>query len=316
MKITKFFKNCPSCNKTLYYADKYKLKRSLLQDTLCQSCFSKKRSCNKDYLKKLSKSIKLSWTKERKIKQSIFFKNFWKNLSIYNKKAICQKMSNSYLLNNRINQSKTNLIKAKNNPLFLTNFYKSIQNQNLVLKRKQNMLKQHLDLNSKLNSKEVKQKRIESFKKNWKNKSIEDKNKILNNLLKTTHSFHSKFRATSKLEIEVFKEIEHLGFEHKGVISGFCIDIKHKTLPIIIEVNGDFWHANPSIYDRNWFNKVNKKFAYQIWEKDFLRVEKLKSIGFLVYVVWEKDIGNKKYINEITELVNKYEKKSTYISAI
>lgn len=57
----------------------------------------------------------------------------------------------------------------------------------------------------------------------------------------------------------------------------------------VIELNGDYWHCNPSLY------KVNDKFnfngevfiAKQIWTRDNERLKKLKETGYDVLVVWE-----------------------------
>lgn len=65
----------------------------------------------------------------------------------------------------------------------------------------------------------------------------------------------------------------------------FDFMIKNK----IIEFNGDYWHANPELYDENYFNKAKNKTAKEIWEYDKAKIECAKSYGFDVLIVWEND---------------------------
>lgn len=60
----------------------------------------------------------------------------------------------------------------------------------------------------------------------------------------------------------------------------------------IIEVNGDFWHANPSKYlaEATLSFPGGRKTAGEIWEKDFQRSKDLISVGYTLLVLWEADI--------------------------
>jgi len=284
-------RSCPSCLKELTYSDKYKLKRAISLNSLCLSCFAIQRAKDKNYINKLSNSIKKSWKEERKSLQSIKAKEYWKNLSLEEKTKIRKKMSENF------NRSKERILKIKefvkklwNDPEYKNKILLSNLNPEVSNKRKNNLLKQLNDPNSKINSIESKTKRINSFKENWNSKTIEERSIILEKFLKTSHSFHSKSRSTSKLEIQVYNSIKHLGFKHKGVVAGYCVDIVHETLPIVIEVNGDFWHANPELYDANWFNNVSKMYAKDIWEKDLNRINKIINSGYKVIIIWENQI--------------------------
>lgn len=65
--------------------------------------------------------------------------------------------------------------------------------------------------------------------------------------------------------------------------SFFIYDIKHKDC--IIEFNGDYWHANPDIFSSS--DKIKNKTAQEIWDKDKMKLELAKTLGFRVLVVWE-----------------------------
>lgn len=66
----------------------------------------------------------------------------------------------------------------------------------------------------------------------------------------------------------------------------------------IIEFNGDFWHANPAIYESDDMlpfptNKgTNHIQASSLWEKDRVRKEALTEMGYTVLTIWERDYKN------------------------
>jgi len=57
----------------------------------------------------------------------------------------------------------------------------------------------------------------------------------------------------------------------------------------IIEFNGDYWHCNPKTYNKNYFHKYLQMFAYEIWEKDKLKIDSIKDVGYNILIVWECD---------------------------
>lgn len=56
----------------------------------------------------------------------------------------------------------------------------------------------------------------------------------------------------------------------------------------IIEYNGDYWHANPKIYNGDYAFK-NGVCATDIWDRDKKKVEFAKQLGYEVFVVWDND---------------------------
>ena len=57
----------------------------------------------------------------------------------------------------------------------------------------------------------------------------------------------------------------------------------------IIEFNGDYWHANPSIYSYDFFNKTVGLYAHELWEKDKIKKECAITNGYKVLTIWESD---------------------------
>jgi len=73
----------------------------------------------------------------------------------------------------------------------------------------------------------------------------------------------------------------------------FCVDIVICGTNKVVEVYGDFWHANPIKYmedDVLPFPHGEKKVAKDIWEKDKNRLNYIRSCGYEVLIIWENDI--------------------------
>jgi G:T-mismatch repair DNA endonuclease (very short patch repair protein) len=92
----------------------------------------------------------------------------------------------------------------------------------------------------------------------------------------------------SLIDIEVQKE------KRVNVIpKEYYADILLPKHDIIVEYNGDFWHANPNKYPEDYYNPKKQLLAREIWELDKIRLEKLKE-KYKVYVVWESDFAKNK----------------------
>lgn len=65
---------------------------------------------------------------------------------------------------------------------------------------------------------------------------------------------------------------------------------------IIVEINGDYVHANPSKYKADDLIIVRKSqyLAKDKWKYDQKRKEALEALGFKVFVVWQSDDLNEK----------------------
>jgi very-short-patch-repair endonuclease len=103
-----------------------------------------------------------------------------------------------------------------------------------------------------------------------------------------------KFGGTSKLERSVYSYIkEHINplVESNVSIGNYIVDILDASSKKIVEVYGDFWHANPKFYIGE--NIINEKMmnipASQKWENDEARIWSLTEMGFRVLIVWEND---------------------------
>jgi G:T-mismatch repair DNA endonuclease (very short patch repair protein) len=99
-------------------------------------------------------------------------------------------------------------------------------------------------------------------------------------------------------------------FSTQFVIKNDCNEDKRKSfiydflLPetkTIIEVNGDFFHANPAIYSKNDVIPLPSGLctAQELWEKDKRKIDFARSKGYTVIVIWEHEI--KYRLNETKE---------------
>lgn len=79
----------------------------------------------------------------------------------------------------------------------------------------------------------------------------------------------------------------------------FCIDGKK----ILIEADGDFWHANPKF----WQNKPLLEVQVTNLKNDEYKNELAKSNGFSVIRFWETDINNNEFESVFVDILQQYE---------
>lgn len=124
----------------------------------------------------------------------------------------------------------------------------------------------------------------------------------------------------SKPHIKIIKFLESKGYiQNEDFISedrytlkafnnelnrDFCPrpDIIFPSKKLVIEIYGDRWHANPNIYDddeiiHTWYGDQT---ANQIHERDLIRENHIKSLGYDLIILWESDI-NKNNFDKLIE---------------
>lgn len=176
--------------------------------------------------------------------------------------------------------------------------------EEMHLIRRNALLKQYNDPNSPWGSGAVKAKTSKSLSERAKN-DHEFKKKLLDKVRNGKRK-----TGTSKLEINFYENIKHLDFLHLREIEDlYQVDILHKKYKLVIEVYGDFWHANPEKYSEDYIvNKKTLKTAKDVWIRDSIRKEKIEKYGYKVLVFWEKDILSKKY--DYVEFISNYIKEN------
>ena len=85
--------------------------------------------------------------------------------------------------------------------------------------------------------------------------------------------------------------LDALGFVPEQKVGHFRCDDVNEALRVIVEVNGDYVHANPKLYKPTakivleWARYTAK----EKWAADASRAACLKRLGYSVFVVWESD---------------------------
>lgn len=109
---------------------------------------------------------------------------------------------------------------------------------------------------------------------------------------------------------EIEKLLDKKGIEYQSEVTGKFIkyneykktnyspivDILIESAKLVIECNGDFWHANPNQYKAKdiFYTWEGQKTANQIWEHDKMRQEHIESFGYKVLVIWESEFNYNK----------------------
>jgi hypothetical protein len=129
----------------------------------------------------------------------------------------------------------------------------------------------------------------------WLNLSDEQKDFLLD---KIYSSIESKVtNCLDKLNITYTKRF---------MVGRKFFDIRIKN--VLIDVNSDLWHANPSIYKENdtlKFPFKNVK-ARTIWQRDLRKKKSAESYGYKIYYIWEndiKDLSDEEMINFIENII-------------
>ena len=110
----------------------------------------------------------------------------------------------------------------------------------------------------------------------------------------------------SSIESKVTNHLDKLNISYikRFMIGKKFYDIKLDN--ILIEVNSDYWHANPNTYKHNDIMKFpfrNIK-ANVIWQRDEIKKQIAESYGYSVVYIWESDM---KDLNDdyLIEFLNK-----------
>lgn len=134
-------------------------------------------------------------------------------------------------------------------------------------------------------------------KKSWNSKSEEGRNNWLNNSIRKSR-IHNK-TGISNLEKSLQPMLNALEITYtiqfrinKSNGSCFYYDYFINDYNLIIEINGDYWHANPLIYKENDIIKypVGYKKAGELWKKDLIKKELAEKKGFSILYIWESEM--------------------------
>lgn len=113
----------------------------------------------------------------------------------------------------------------------------------------------------------------------------------------------SQFSSTFEEKIKDCLDKNNIQYEQQKYVNGRSYDFHIINTDILIEVNGDYWHANPKFYNSD--DKINypggKRLAKEVWDKDMLKKENAEKYEYILIYLWESDINEclkNKTINE------------------
>ncbi|RJQ26408.1 hypothetical protein C4577_03590 [Candidatus Parcubacteria bacterium] len=107
-----------------------------------------------------------------------------------------------------------------------------------------------------------------------------------------------KFRSShsSKAELEVGELLNSWGlapvpqFQIRGFT--YFYDFYIPSLNLILEFNGDYWHANPNKYKSGTlikFMNQDSVLVDEVWERDSIKTKTALDNGFKIVVLWENE---------------------------
>jgi len=97
--------------------------------------------------------------------------------------------------------------------------------------------------------------------------------------------------------------------ENEHVVGNRFLDFYNEKQNIWVEFNGNYFHANPELYnedDEIFFGDGNTKTAKEIWESDKQRINEIKkNIGIDPIIIWEREYrkDSENCLNKIYEQV-------------
>jgi len=132
--------------------------------------------------------------------------------------------------------------------------------------------------------------------------------------------FISKFeKSLATLCTEIFGEQSQTSLSKKSKFKDedgkyYSPDFYDPQREIIIEFNGDFFHANPEMYDDRKIFNSGMTFE-EVREREHNRFQKLKTFCKNVYVIWEKDWkNNPEKVTQILLEIKNANDQGTFIS--
>ena len=157
----------------------------------------------------------------------------------------------------------------------------------------------------------IKQTNLEKYGYENPMSSDEIKEKMFNTKLKrygnpyytgiNTGTIFSKFE---KSVLDFIKEkFSNLIIEenNRTILNGKEIDLYFPEIQKGIEINGDYWHCNPLIYESTYINRKGKT-AEEIWKRDNEKYNLAKEQKIELLIIWEYDwMHNKNIIQENIE---------------
>ena len=204
--------------------------------------------------------------------------------------------------------------KIKETNLEKYGYVSSFKNLNVQNKFKENCIKKY-GVNNPLKLPEIREKIKETnlekygyenpmFSNEIKEKMFNTKRKRYGNPYYTGINIGTIFSKFEKSVLDFIKEkFSNLIIEenNRTILNGKEIDLYFPEIQKGIEINGDYWHCNPLIYESTYINRKGKT-AEEIWKRDNEKYNLAKEQKIELLIIWEYDwMHNKNIIQENIE---------------
>lgn len=245
--------------------------------------------------------------------------NYFELIGIKKRNAKESKHTNNYIekYKNSIitkygvdNISKSKLIKEKKVETMLKN-YNRINNFSCpIIKKKAFNNVDFVKLNNKLKDKLLNEYGVDNISKIPKVKEkISNTKKIKyskysnDEKRKMTENARKNIKPKSKLEIKIQDILNKLKIEYtvNKFLFGYNWDLVFKNKKIL-EIQGDYWHANPNKYIES--DIVFGKKVKDVWAKDERKRKEAEKNKYRVYYLWESEI-NKMNLQDLENILIK-----------
>lgn len=183
------------------------------------------------------------------------------------------------------------------------NMWSSYTREERKIRSKQSSLKSAKTFQENNNGKLLSDHRSEIMKQKWETMSYEEIKKrlsFLNSGRSGLEKHVEKFLETLQVEFSINFLIKSDG-RKRGFFYDFLVNKKY-----IIEVNGDFWHANPKFYlqeDILSFPGGQHIIAGELWEKDRIKKEAAIAMGYNILYLWESDMKTCEWEQEVLDFL-------------
>lgn len=134
-------------------------------------------------------------------------------------------------------------------------------------------------------------------KKNWLNKTPEEKQIIIDRL--NNSMIQSKKPTKIEIKMEEFLKRERIKYIKNYKINGFLVDFYLSKYNLVIECDGDYWHANPEfVKDKELTQSQIKNI-----DRDNRKNKMLVKEGINLLRFWEREINN--HFNNVENKIKK-----------
>ena len=264
---------------------------------VCMSC-NKKGSLNPFFGKKHSQELKDRLSAERKGKW-----NVGKDNPMFGKPCF-YKMSEDEKQTWKNNISKS--ASGENNPMFGKSIFDFMTDEEIATWRKNNANAQK---NRSPEEKERTAKKLSDIQK-----KLQAKDPIAYSKLKAKGGYATKNKACNyqktkpEIKLEEFLKANNIKYDYSCIMGSkercFQYDFIVHGCRILIEVQGDYWHGNPEIYNKDGSN--GKKKLNTIQKKNIERDKSKRNFAiekqFKIIYIWESEI-NKNDFSKLKEIL-------------